>query len=121
DSRASAELLDRRGGGLVEAVRPVRVPPDGREHLLVRLSRSDRAGVRVLAEPDREDPPDARLTRRVHELSLVRLAETQVRVGIGRGSESRYETTEITEPTSDRGHERPPPISRFGLRPPLPK
>ena len=48
-SSAPAELLDRLGGRLVEAVGAVRVPADAGEHLLVLLRRGDRAGVRVLA------------------------------------------------------------------------
>jgi hypothetical protein len=56
--------------------------PDRREHPLVLIRGADRLRIRVLAETDGEDPPDAHNARRLHQLGLGRLAEAEVGVGI---------------------------------------
>ena len=74
--------LDLVRRDLVEAARRVRMPPDRREHLLVRLGKRDDPGVRRVVEPDAEDAPDARLAGGGDQLAGILLTQRQVSVAV---------------------------------------
>jgi hypothetical protein len=59
--------------------------PDRREDLRVLLGGRDRLTVRVLVHSDREDPPHAAAPRVAHELTVVGLADAEMRMGIAHG------------------------------------
>jgi hypothetical protein len=62
------------------------VPAHRREHPILLLSGPDRAGIRILPEPDGQDATDARSAGHRDQLILVGLAESEVRVGIDHGA-----------------------------------
>ena len=83
------ELAQPRLGVGVESRRGVRMPADAREDRVVRPRERDRPLVRLLVEPDREDPPDPGLPGPGDQVLRRVVAEAEVSVRIDHAGQCR--------------------------------
>ena len=65
------------------------MPADAREHRVVRQRERDRPLVRLLVEPDREDPPDPGLSGPGDQVLRRVVAEAEVSVRIDHAGQCR--------------------------------